>query len=77
MTGGLSLQRLNISQCIDTALDRIVLRVDGAAPGRFPRMGFDQHAAMVEPDRLLIGAGRQELADVSARDGIEGFGDLR
>jgi hypothetical protein len=58
MNGSLPLQCLDISQGIDTALNRIVLSVDGAATGRFPRMHFDERAAMIEADRLLIGERR-------------------
>ena len=41
--------------------------------------GLNDHGQIVGAyvHRLLIGARRQQLADISMRDGIEGFGDLR
>jgi hypothetical protein len=40
-------------------------------------MGLDERAAVVEPDGLLIGAGRQRVADVRMRQGVQRFEDLR
>ena len=63
----LALQGVDIPQRIDAALDGKIIRVNRAAAGRLARMRLDERAAVVKPDGLLIGAGRQRVADVRMR----------